>query len=252
MVNPPLLAGTRALVTGASRGIGLATSLRMARAGATVAMLSRRAPDVPEPEVVAPGRLVPIGADVSDPASVQHACETAVEDLGGIDVVVNNAGAPGPRGALWQVDPAEAVDAFLVNTMGPLHVLRCTLPDMVRRGAGVVINVSSGQAVRPKPGSAVYGASKAALDHLTDTLVLELAGSGVRVHGIYPGPVDTELNSAHAGPDRDRSRLRPPEEPAALITWLASEHGVLADTVTIRWRDDEVKRALRALSGFPG
>jgi NAD(P)-dependent dehydrogenase (short-subunit alcohol dehydrogenase family) len=189
--------------------------------------------------------------DVSDPEAVHDACERARGLLGTIDVLVNNAGVPGPEGPAWEVDPRDAQLCLAVNTLGPFHLMHEVLPSMVSQGRGVVINVSSGAAERPKAGKAWYGASKAALDHLVLAAVLELAGTGVRIHGIHPGPVDTALNHSNRRGDGDRSRLRPPSEVASLITWLSSREAAEVVEPLVRWREAEVKARFRAMPGFP-
>jgi 3-oxoacyl-[acyl-carrier protein] reductase len=255
MAMTQLLAGVRAVVTGASRGIGRATSIAMAELGAEVVMLARTHSPLEDglPDDVA-ARLYAVGVDVTDPEAVGAACAFARERFGGIDVLVNNAGVPGPEASLWTLDPDALRATFEVNTLGPFHLMQAILPGMVAAGSGVVVNISSGQAVRPQATKSAYGASKAALDHLTAAAALELAGSGVRIHTVYPGPVDTALNSSNrdGGNDRDRSRLRPPQEPAALIAWLASSEGARVGELVVRWRDPEVRERLRQLPGFPG
>jgi NAD(P)-dependent dehydrogenase (short-subunit alcohol dehydrogenase family) len=247
-----LLGGVRVIVTGASRGIGQASAVAMARQGANVVTFARTGQDWTRSDRQA-AQLHPICVDVSDPEAVHLACEQAREVLGGIDVLVNNAGIPGPEGPLWTSDPRQAASCLAVNTLGPFHLMRDVLPSMVRDGRGVVINVSSGAAERPKAGKAWYGASKAALDHLVAAAALELADTGVRIHGVHPGPVDTALNFANrrGGSDVERSRLRPPAEVGALIAWLASSEGAVADELVIRWRESGTKARLRALDGFP-
>ena len=248
-----LLDGVRVVVTGASRGIGQASAVAMAREGAEVVTFARTNQDWIATDPAA-ARLHPIELDVADPAAVEATVAQARTALGGIDVLVNNAGVPGPEGPLWTTDPAAAASALAINTLGPYHLMRAVLPEMIERGSGVVINVSSGAAVRPKAEKAWYGATKAALDHLVGAAALELAGTGVRIHTIHPGPVDTALNYANRrGATADeRARLRPPSEVATLITWLASPAGdAVAGEELITWREDSVKERLRAFAGFP-
>jgi NAD(P)-dependent dehydrogenase (short-subunit alcohol dehydrogenase family) len=247
-----LLDGVRAVVTGASRGIGRASAAAMAREGATVVTLARTSQEWIASDRSS-SRLHPIEVDVSDADAVVVACQQARELLGGIDVLVNNAGVPGPEAPDWTCDPRHAATSLAINTLGPFHLMRAVLPAMVKDGRGVVLNVSSGGAVRPKAGKAWYGASKAALDHLVAAAALELAGTGVRIHAIYPGPVDTALNFAnrHGGSQEDKARLRPPAEVGALVAWLASENGAVVEELIVEWREGRTQERLRAMPGFP-
>jgi NAD(P)-dependent dehydrogenase (short-subunit alcohol dehydrogenase family) len=247
---PGLLDGVRVVITGASRGIGQASAQAMAAQGAQVVAFARTEQDWVQASTA--GQVHPITMDVSEPEDVSKGCDLARGILGSVDVLINNAGVPGPEGPLWEADPYHAAMCLAINTLGPFHLLHELLPAMVVRGSGVVINVSSGQAERPKAGKAWYGATKAALDHLVAAAAMELDGTGVRIHSVHPGPVDTALNAANRrGEGADRSRLRPPAEVAALITWLASAQGAQHDELFVRWRDPEVKARLLAMPGYP-
>ena len=190
-------AGRRALVTGASRGIGAATAQRLAAEGASVAMVARTLDEhdhlagslhaTAERVAALGGRSVMIGANLADADDRARIVPTAVEQLGGsIDILVNNAAA-----AMYAPVAAFALKrrrvTFEVNVHAPLDLAQMVLPAMLERGEGWIINVSSATA-RPTPNStmAVYGASKAALNRLTLGLAAEVMGTGVRVNTVEP------------------------------------------------------------------
>jgi NAD(P)-dependent dehydrogenase (short-subunit alcohol dehydrogenase family) len=250
------LDGRVALVAGGSRGIGRASARALAARGARVIALART---LYAPEAAAPGgddldqRIQGAVADVGDWRSVEPAVAAVIERYGRVDVLINSAGIPGARAPVWQLEPEAFQRALAVNILGPFHLMKLLLPGMIQRGTGVVINVSSGAAARPRPRRAMYGTSKAALDHLT----LAVA------HVFYPGPVDTDLFRAsqsdpHAGAEeraRTAARIRAgelqePEEPAAALAWLATAAGAAFAEVVVPWRDLQVRQRLRAMPGF--
>lgn len=190
--------GSRVLITGASSGIGealaevvAARGARLVLAGrnlsrlqATAATASLRAPDLPLP-IVAP-------CDVSDAASVHALCALAVNRLGGLDVLVNNAGIS----AYGRTEHAQIPDferVMAVNFYGPLHAMREAIPLMRRQGRGLIVNVASVAALHGVPYLAAYSASKAALAALAQSLRAELHDSGVRLLTVYPGYTRTPL-----------------------------------------------------------
>jgi NAD(P)-dependent dehydrogenase (short-subunit alcohol dehydrogenase family) len=253
------LDGRTALVTGASRGIGAATVVALRRLGAEVIAVSR-APFADEPDPTPAVHRV--SADVGDWASVSAALGKVHADHPVIDVLVNNAGMPGKRVPVWELDPELMHTTIAVNTLGPFHLARLVLPGMVERGFGVVIVVVSGAANRPRPRRAMYGSSKAASEHLTMALAQEAADFGVRVHAFHPGPVDTALfaasrTSAEAQADLDQQLrtgtrvMQAPEEPAAALAWLASPAGAVWTDVVVPWREPEIRARIRSLPGFP-
>jgi NAD(P)-dependent dehydrogenase (short-subunit alcohol dehydrogenase family) len=142
--------------------------------------------------------------------------------------------------------------------------MKVVLPGMIERGSGVVINVSSGAAERPQPRRSMYGTSKAALDHLTKAVAMETAPLGVRVYGIHPGPIDTELfrlsrtdplntpeEQARIDAMWESGKVRRPEELAATLAWLATPAGAAWDDVMVTWRNPATRDRLRALPGHP-
>ncbi len=189
--------GTRALVTGASRGIGRALAERLAARGAVVGLAARTTREVEALADALPGEHVVLGdTDVSDRASV----EAAVERFGRIDLVVANAGIAHYEPFAEQ--PAERFEAMSnVNWLGTLYTVSAALPGLLRQGSGHVVVVSSGAGLRAFPQAAVYGATKAAQRAFADALRHELTGTGVSVTTVHPGEVATSLH------DHERDRM---------------------------------------------
>jgi short-subunit dehydrogenase len=188
-------AGARVLVTGASSGIGAALAEALAAEGAIVGLVARRA-----------GRLAAVlercrahvegcqmwVADLADPAQVAELADAAIAGLGGIDVLVNNAGMPKRR--MVQALDVETVEAVLrLNFLSPVQLTLAVLPHMLERGRGVIVNMASIAALLSSPGEAAYDASKAALSTFGEAMALDLWETGVRVLNVYPGLIDTEL-----------------------------------------------------------
>jgi 2-deoxy-D-gluconate 3-dehydrogenase len=190
------LAGKRALVTGASRGIGRAIAIAYAAEGADVALLARDEAKLSEvaSEIEALGRrAVVLACDVTDAEAIGAAVSRAIVELGGIDVVVNNAGGNSFSRPLADLRHSGWTKTFALNVDSTVHVLQAVLPGMIERGAGSVINVSSVAALRGAPGMSHYAAAKAAVVTLTETLAVEVARSGVRANSLVPGWIETDL-----------------------------------------------------------
>lgn len=181
------LDGRRVLVTGASSGIGRATARAFGAAGAEVVLVARRADRLAELKAELGGAADAITADLSEPG----AAAAVAERTGPVDVLVNNAGSEA-GGPVWAVgDREEARRMFEVDWWSPLALTAALVPGMRERGEGVVVNVTSIRQVVSWPALGHSGAAKAALAHVTETLRLELAGSGVAVVEVVPGPVET-------------------------------------------------------------
>ncbi len=197
------LHGRRVLITGASSGIGAATARAIVAAGGRVALLARRPEPVQELATELDGAAVP--ADVTDVDGVGAAVEEAASQLGGLDGLVNAAGAM-RAGRIADTDPAAWRLMFDVNVLGLLHVTQAAIPHL-RRDGGDVVNISSMSGRRV--GSvemAAYAASKAAVHTVSEGLRRELSDDGVRVTVVAPGVVDTDLFGDRD--DETTSRLR--------------------------------------------
>jgi NADP-dependent 3-hydroxy acid dehydrogenase YdfG len=195
------LAGATVLVTGASSGIGRAIAVAFAAQGARVALVARRAEllaEVAQDVRRAGGVALPLPADVTARAEVEHAVATAVEELGGLDVLVNNAGLM-LLGGLEHGDPDEWDAMVRVNLQGLLYATRAALPHLLEaagaRGVADVFNVSSAASRQWLAVNGVYAMTKTGLVALTESLRQEVAGRGVRVHLVEPGQVSTELHA---------------------------------------------------------
>ena len=194
------LGGRSAIVTGGSRGIGLATAVALRLAGADV-LICGRSPDaldvaaarIATATASAPaGRVVTEPADVRRPEQTQRLVESAVERLGGVDILINNAGVGrfSPVAELTVEDWLETVET---NLSGAFYCCRAAIPVMRQRGGGWIINVSSLAGEHPFAGGAAYCASKAGLNALTESLMQEVRRDGIRVSCVLPGSVDTEF-----------------------------------------------------------
>ena len=189
------LAGKVALVTGAARGIGLATAQRFLAAGWRVALLDVEAGTLARSVAAlgVPDRTLALACDVSSAAQVATALEQVKERFGGLDALVNNAGIAIFKPAL-ETTPAEFQRVLDVNLLGPFLVTQAAVP-LLRRG-GAIVNVTSISGLRASTLRVAYGTSKAALAHLTQQFALELSVRGIRVNAVAPGPVDTAMAKA--------------------------------------------------------
>ena len=187
------LSGRAAVVTGASRGIGLATARALAAAGAQVVMLARTRDQLAARAREIGARAVGIACDVTDADAVDSAARDAARALGRApDILVNNAGAF----VLAQVDRMETADftrTIAVNLIAPFHLVRTFLPGMRERGAGHIVTIGSIADRVAFPENGAYAASKFGLRALHEVMRAELRGTGVRATLVAPGPVDTPL-----------------------------------------------------------
>jgi 3-oxoacyl-[acyl-carrier protein] reductase len=221
------------LVTGGSRGIGAAIVRAFAADGDRVAIHHRASADLAEAlraELPGDGHVV-IDGDVADPAAVRRFVDRAAEALGGLDVVVNNAAVFPPHPITettyeeWQANWRHTIE---VNLTGPANVCWCAVRHL--RPGGRIVNVSSRGAYRGEPEQPAYGASKAGLNALTQSLALALGPLGIAVTAVAPGYVETDMTNAHLkSPRGDEiraqspfNRVARPAEVAAAVHYLAS------------------------------
>jgi NAD(P)-dependent dehydrogenase (short-subunit alcohol dehydrogenase family) len=215
-----------ALITGASRGLGLAVARAYARRGLRLILTARGAVPLQEAadELARITDVLAIAGDVGDAAHSERLALEGIKHLGRIDVLVNNASELGPS-PLLELErlPVESfADILRVNVVGPLGLIQQVLPSMRYRGSGLIVNVTSDAAVQAYPTWGGYGASKAALDHLSRVLAAELEDSGVRVYVVDPGDMDTAMHRA-AEPGVDLSHLARPEAVAPAFVRLLDE-----------------------------
>ena len=217
--------GTRALVTGGASGIGAATAAMLAAEGAAVAVIDVAASG--------PGDLHYLRADLTDDAAVRGAVGAAVEALGGLDVLVNNAGI-GAQGGVEANDDAEWHRVLDVNVLGIVRVTRAALPALRESQHAAIVNTCSVAATVGLPNRALYSASKGAVLSLTLAMAADLLSGGIRVNAVNPGTVDTPWvgRLLEAAPDSDaeraalearqpHGRLVSASEVAAAICYLA-------------------------------
>ncbi len=229
--NPFSLLGRTALVTGSSRGIGAGIAVALDRAGARVAVTAR---DRGLLEKVA-GELgndpLVLDGDLADPATPGRLARAALDAMGSVDILVNNAAA---AARLDTVDTtAELIDGMnAVNIRAPLLLVAALIPSMRDRGRGSIVKVSSVSGLVGTPRRASYAASKGAVDAMTRSLAIELGPIGIRVNAVAPGVVDTDLwakNKAIPGVIEQIEAATPlrrwsqPDDIADVVVFLASD-----------------------------
>ncbi len=239
------LTGKACLVAGASRGIGRAIALQFAATGATVAVHYR----ADEQRAVATladlgnGPHIAVCADLGEPGAAADVVADVVSRLGRIDVLVNNAGIYEPHPVLsttaaeWQSSWRRTIAA---NLLGPADLIHAVVPIMVEQGGGYIVNVTSRGAFRGEPTHAAYGASKAGLNSLTQSMARALAPYGIYVTAVAPGYVATDMAAPYLeGPDGDEIRAQIPigrvataDEVARVVVFLGSP-GAESTTGTI-------------------
>lgn len=225
------LAGKTVVVTGASSGIGRATAQHAAAAGATVVLTARRAGVLSELSHDIEGRggtAIWVEADVSKAGAVENIVQQAVQRTGRLDVLVNNAGVIDPIARLAESDTAAWGRVIDTNLKGVYFGMRYAIPAMLAQGGGTIINLSSGAAIGALEGWSHYCASKAAVRSLTMVTDKEYRARGIRVLGLSPGTVATDMQAQiRTSGINPVSQLRPdshipPEWAAYAILWLIS------------------------------
>jgi len=244
------LRGKTALVTGASKGIGAETARRMGELGINV-ILAARSKDAIETiaeEIKSVGGSATAAAcDIADYAQVKAAIDLAIGAFGSIDIIVNNAGLIEPIARLKDSDPAEWGKTIDVNVKGVYNTTHAALPHMEAKGSGVIINISSGAATSALEGWSHYSASKAAALMLTKATHTEVAENGIRVVGLSPGTVATDMQVAikasgiNPVSKLDPSVHIPPAWVAETICWLATEDAMEFDGDDVSLRDEVIR-----------
>jgi NAD(P)-dependent dehydrogenase (short-subunit alcohol dehydrogenase family) len=237
------LTGRVAVVSGASKGIGLAVVSTLLHEGARVVATSRRT--TPELDAL-DGGLLHVPADFMDPGAPAEVIARAVEAFGGLDILVNNVGGPPPGDTLPHSGFLARTDAdwsamFEFNLLSAVRASRAALPLLLERGGGAIVNVSSGNGRQPQSFNVDYSAAKAAMINLTKALSEEFGPLGVRVNGVSPGPVLTpwwtdeggvaDMLAEQSGTDRDGVLATLAPQMMALTTGRLVEPQEIADAV---------------------
>jgi NAD(P)-dependent dehydrogenase (short-subunit alcohol dehydrogenase family) len=263
------LAGKSAVVTGASRGMGAGIALALAEAGADVVVAARsREPLERVAAAIEAGgrRSLAVVTDVTDADDVDRLVESALTELGQIDVLVNNAGGPVFNAPFLETRPEGWDRLIALNLTSVATCCRAVGRHMVERGRGSIINNGSPGVLRPWPGISAYSAAKAAVLNLTQVLAQEWGRSGVRVNMISPGWIRTDVNeaftsnaeaAAQIAADVPLGRWGEVDDVAGAVVWLASDasdyvtgahvaiDGGLTSAVPEDWRSLRIERRWR-------
>lgn len=246
------------LIVGASGTLGAAVAESFAQAGARLALTGRAA--IPQ-ALAERAEILRLKLDISSRNEVHHALRRVREGLGSLDVVVNCSGIQGPIGPAQTVDPEEWIRAVETNLFGCFYLAHAAIPIMLSQGCGKIIFFSGGGATSARPFFSAYGAAKAAVVRLTETLAEELRDQGIQVNAIAPGAVQSrmwnEMRAAGAAGGQklleelkqmDRTGGVPPERAASLALFLASDRsrnltGRLISAVYDKWEEMEPRIA---------
>jgi NAD(P)-dependent dehydrogenase (short-subunit alcohol dehydrogenase family) len=217
------------MVTGAATGIGEAIAIRLAEAGATVAVIDLNLAGAERAAASLPNRSFAVEADVANAASVGRAVDQVIEQTGQIDILVNNAGIAGPAAYIWEQTDEDWQRAIAVNLTGVFNFCRAVVPHMRSRSYGRIVNIASIAGKEGNPRMVPYSATKAAVIGLTKSLGKELATEGICVNAVTPAVVQThildQLTPEQVAYMTDRIPMRrtgKPEEIAYVVHFLAS------------------------------
>ncbi|MBC8239800.1 MAG: SDR family oxidoreductase [Alphaproteobacteria bacterium] len=245
------LAGKTAIVTGASRGIGAAAARELARHGVAVVLAARSLGEI---EIIAAeirgagGQAIAIACDVSRYADVAAAVTRCQDAFGRLDILVNNAGVIEPIARLGDSDPEQWGRAADINYKGVYHGLRAAIPVMEAQGSGIIVNLSSGAATGAMEGWSHYCSAKAAALSLTRCAHKEYGDKGIRVVGLSPGTVATEMQvlikASGINPisQLDTSAHSPADWPAQIIAWLCTEDAAEFSGTDVALKDEDIQR----------
>ena len=228
------LSGKVALVTGAGSGIGRASAIALARAGARLMILDVAAGGLDTTAAAireTGGEVLQGTANVADPKAVTDAVDACVERFGNLDIAHNNAGVSGPAQDFADVQVDEAARIIDVNFWGVFHCMQAQIRHMLAQGGGTIVNTASGAGIVATPSYSSYCASKHAVVGLTKSVAAEYAARGIRINSVCPGYVETPMTDPQRSDEAARlaiaaahpiGRVAQPEEIAEAVLWLAS------------------------------
>ena len=241
------LEGKVAVITGGNAGIGEAVAKRFASEGASVVVTGRRQQELDRVVKIIRqnnGKALAVVGSVTDEAHAQEVVRKAVDSFGRIDILVNNAGIGDFGKRLHEIDDATWNTVFDINLTGVFRMTRAVVPQMLKQGAGSIVNISSVASLVGIPGLSAYAASKGGLDALTRALAIDYAKDGIRCNVVNPALIDTPMAAPlMANPEMLQSllsqyavrRAGTPEEVAGMVLYLASDEAkwVTGGTFTI-------------------
>ena len=242
------MTGKTVLITGASRGIGESAARIFSAAGANVALVARSAGDIERIAGEIGDKAIALTCDVSDYASVKSVVDATVDKFGGLDVLVNNAGAVEPISHLASSDPDDWGKVIDINLKGVYYGMRAAMPIMQAAGGGSILTISSGAAHGPVEAWSHYCASKAAANMLTRCVDKEAREQGIRAIGLSPGTVATqmqkEIKASGINPvsKLDWSDHIPPEWVGQCLLWMCGPEADdwVGDEIALR--DEDIRR----------
>lgn len=244
------MSGKVVAITGASRGIGAAAARVFAAEGWRVALMARSEAEIAEISDAIGEAAMAIRCDVADHGAVQAAVQAIVARWGRLDALINNAGVIDPISRIEDADPEAWGRAIDINLKGVMHGMRAAIPQMKAQGGGTIITVSSGAAHNPLEGWSSYCSAKAGAAMLTRAAHLEEAANGLRIMGLSPGTVATEMqvkikaSGLNPVSQLDPAVHIPAEWPARCLLWMCGPGGDDWLGQEISLRDEAIRRAI--------
>lgn len=226
-----------AIITGAGRGIGRATALALANEGVAVGLIARTEEELER--VVQEirslrGRAAYAVADVSDATAVEAAVARLTEELGTVDILINNAGI-GKYGKFLELETADWQAMLNVNLMGMVHMTKAVLPQMIEKKQGDIVNISSSSGLRGTSGSSAYSASKFAVLGMSEALMQEVRKHNVRVFALAPSRVVTDMTDSGFESEEEKEKFMQPEDIADYIVSQLKLHPRIFIPTSSQW-----------------